>query len=148
MGAATSRQPPQTEGVTEHDLLRQYAADGRIKARSGMPVAGSPVPPQAAGLQGQLGKVPVTSNVQAGVLGPHNQHNPYDTDLTRGEDAEDPEGVPISSSEGQAVGEGLVEVDRHDASDNAGSPPLQRAPGVEHKTTQGSTVLRDHGAAE
>ena len=61
----TSDGPPQTEGVTEHHFLRRYAADGRSEARSGMPVAGSPVPTQAAGLQGQLGKVPVTSNAQA-----------------------------------------------------------------------------------
>ena len=116
-----------------------------------MPVTGSPGSPQAVGVQNQLGKVSATPTTQAGVFGPHNRRDPHDTDLTRG-GAEDPEGVPIDSSQGQSVSEGLVETNWHDVGDNAGSlagpNALQRTPGSEDKNTEDNTVLLDYGAFE
>ena len=47
--------PPQTKGDAEHDFLRH--ADGRIEVRSGMPVTGSPGPPQAAGVHWKKSKL-------------------------------------------------------------------------------------------
>ena len=148
----TGNGPPQTEGATEHDLPRRYVADGRIKTRSGTPVTGSPGPSQAAGVQDQLGKVSATPNTQTGVSGPHNRHNPHDSDLTRRKGAEDSEEMPINSQQGQSVSEGLVEANRNDVGNNTGSlaspTTIQRASGIEDKNTEENTVLPDYGASE
>ena len=100
-----------------------------------MPVTRSPGSPQAAGVQDQLEKVSTTPNTQTGVSGPHNQHNSHDTNLTRRKGAEDPEGMPVDSSQGHSVSEGLVETDWNDDGDDTGglasSTTLQRAPGLE-----------------
>ena len=74
--------PSQTEWAMEHDLPRRYAADGKIKARPGTPVTGGPEPSQVVGVQDQLGEVSNTPNTQTRVSGPHNRHNPHDSDLT------------------------------------------------------------------
>ena len=90
------------------------------------------------------------TNTQAGILRPNDRHNPHDTDLTRGEGAENPKGMPVGSLERQCVGEGIVETDWHDVS--AGSPAtpsaLQRAPAVEDRSTENHTVLRSYGVVE
>ena len=148
----TGNGPPQTEGVTEHDLPRRYVADGRIKTRSGTPVTGSPGPSQAARVQDQLGKVSATPNTQTGVSGPHNRHNPHDSDLTGRKGAEDSEEMPINSQQEQSVSEGLVEANWNDVGNNTGglaSPTtLKRAPGIEDKNTEENTVLPDYGVSE
>ena len=83
------------------------------------------------------------------VSGPHNRHNPHDSDLTRSKGAEDPEGMPINPQQGQSVSEGLAAANWNDVGSNTGglaSPTtLQNAPGIEDKNTEENRVFPDYG---
>ena len=131
-------------------MIFRYAADGRIKLeRQSQEVLALL---RLLGFRINWGKFTTTPNTQTGVSGPHNRHSSHDTNLTRRKGAEDPEGMPVDSSQGYGVSEGLVETDWNDVGDNTGglasSTTLQRAPGLEDTNTEENTVLPDYGVSE